>query len=435
MIGTVWPAPRASWALVTLLTLAYLLSYVDRSILGLLIEPIKADIHLNDEQMGYLIGPAFAVFYATIGLPLGWLADRRRRTWIVSAGIAIWSLATAAMGFASTFWHAFAARMSVGVGEAALGPCAMSMIADSFPPEKRGKPVALYSSALSLGGGVAALLGAAVLTWAKTSEGLDLPFIGAFRPWQTAFLILGVPGCLLALAMLFMQEPPRQRLSEADQQQGAGVRAMFAYFLANAGAFVGLASLICVVTIIAYSQGFAPSAFARKFDWEVRDYALTNGVMILALGPATVTAVGVLCDRWRSAGRRDAPFMLLSIGFAAMVFFNAVAFIMPTAVLTFVMLGLGTMAIATCTTTGIISLLDITPSAFRGQIVALYYMTISMAGLFLGPTTVGVLSTRVFGEYRLPLAIAAVPLLYGAVPLLLLPLIRRQYLAQMRKMT
>ena len=130
--------------MVILLTIAYVFSFVDRGILGLLIEPIKADIHLTDEQLGYLIGPAFALFYATMGLPLGWLADRVRRTWIVTAGIALWSIATAASGLASSVWHLLAARMSVGVGEATLGPCAMSMIADSFPPERRGKPVAIY---------------------------------------------------------------------------------------------------------------------------------------------------------------------------------------------------------------------------------------------------------------------------------------------------
>ena len=138
-----WPASRTAWSMVILLTIAYIFSFVDRGILGLLIEPIKADLQLKDEDLGYLIGPAFALFYATMGLPLGWLADRRRRTWIVAAGIALWSAATAASGLARSFWHLFFARMGVGVGEATLSPCAMSMIGDSFPPERRGKPIAV----------------------------------------------------------------------------------------------------------------------------------------------------------------------------------------------------------------------------------------------------------------------------------------------------
>jgi MFS family permease len=425
-----YPAPRISWALVSLLTIAYVLSYVDRSILGLLIEPVKADVHLSDEQMGYLIGPAFAIFYATMGLPLGWMADRKRRTWIVSAGVALWSLATMASGLANSFIHLFVARMSVGVGEATLSPCAMSMIGDSFPPEKRGRPVALYSSALSLGAGIAALVGAGVLTWAKTSSGLDLPLIGAVKPWQFAFIIVGLPGLIVAAALFLMREPPRQSAPSATHE-GSGFGDMLSHVKGNIGAFAGIITLVCVVTIIAYSQGFIPSAFARKFGWEAREYALVNGIIILAVGPATVNIIGALTDKWRAMGLMDAPFRLLAIGFVAMISFNAVALLMPSPVLAFLCLGLGTMAIATCTTTGIIALLDITPAAIRGQVVALYYMIISLAGLLLGPTTVGALSTRVFGEEKLYLAVSAVPALYGLIPLILLPIIRRKYLSQM----
>ena len=126
--------------MVIVLTIAYILSFVDRYILGLLIEPIKADLGLTDTQIGYLLGLAFSLFYATMGLPLGYLADRKRRTVLVAAGIAVWSLATAASGLAKNFWHMFIARMTVGAGEATLSPCAMSMISDSFPREKRGPP-------------------------------------------------------------------------------------------------------------------------------------------------------------------------------------------------------------------------------------------------------------------------------------------------------
>ena len=157
-----------AWYTVILLTVAYVFSFVDRYILGLLVEPIKADLGLTDTEIGLLLGPAFALFYTTMGLPLGWLADRTRRTWLVGAGIAVWSLATAACGLARNFVQLFIARMSVGVGEATLSPCALSMIADSFPEEKRGKPVAFYTAALSLGAGIASLAGASVLAWSKS---------------------------------------------------------------------------------------------------------------------------------------------------------------------------------------------------------------------------------------------------------------------------
>lgn len=141
-----YPPAGKAWYMVILLTIAYVVSFVDRNILGLLIDPIKADLGLSDFQIGLLLGPAFAVFYATMGLPLGYLADRRRRTWIVAAGIALWSAATAFSGLARSFAQLFVARMSVGIGEATLSPCAMSLISDSYPEERRGKPIALYST-------------------------------------------------------------------------------------------------------------------------------------------------------------------------------------------------------------------------------------------------------------------------------------------------
>ena len=145
-----YPAPRAAWGMVALLTVAYLFSYIDRTVLGLLVEPIKADFALSDAQIGLLLGPAFAIFYATMGLPLGWLVDRKSRTRLIAAGVVIWSLATAASGLARSFTQLFLVRMTVGVGEAVLSPAAFSIIGDSFPPERRARPIAAYSMAITL---------------------------------------------------------------------------------------------------------------------------------------------------------------------------------------------------------------------------------------------------------------------------------------------
>lgn len=197
-----YPRAGIAWYTVILLTIAYVFSFIDRYILGLLVEPIKLDMQLSDTQIGLLLGPAFAIFYATMGLPLGWLADRARRTFIVAAGITIWSLATAACGLAKNFAHLFAARIAVGVGEATLSPCALSMIADSFPEKRRGKPVAFYSAALSLGAGIASLAGASVLAWSSTVEQISLPILGDVKPWQLAFIVVGLPGLLIAVSTL-----------------------------------------------------------------------------------------------------------------------------------------------------------------------------------------------------------------------------------------
>lgn len=162
-----YPSRIRAWYLVILLTIAYVFSFVDKYLPALLLEPIKADLGVSDTQMGLLLGPAFAVLYATLGLPLGWLADRVRRNSLVAAGVALWSLATASSGLAANFTHLLLARVGVGVGDAALAPGALSLISDSFPPDRRGRPVALYITAQSFGAGLA-MLGGGQGTGART---------------------------------------------------------------------------------------------------------------------------------------------------------------------------------------------------------------------------------------------------------------------------
>jgi MFS family permease len=316
--------------------------------------------------------------------------------------------------------------MGVGIGEAALSPCAMSMIGDSFSPERRGKPVALYNAALSFGAGIASLVGAGVLIWAKTSTGLELPLVGELRPWQFAFFAVGVPGFFLALAFVFLREPPRQPVTDRAVMSG-NIATTLSYVWARRGAFIGLTAMVSVMTTVAYSHGFMPSVFVRSFGWEAKDYAIANAVITLAIGPLTVTVLGALADRRRKAGVADAPFRLLVVAFVAMVVISTLQPLMPSAELVLVFVALSTLSIASVTVAGIIALLDIAPANVRGQIVALYYMTIGIAGLGLGPTTVGFLSTNLFGEAHLNLAVAVVPALYGAIPLMLIPIVRRAY--------
>ena len=417
--------------MVIVLTIAYILSFVDRYILGLLIEPIKADLGLSDFQIGLLLGPAFAIFYATMGLPLGYLADRKRRTWIVAAGIFVWSFATAASGLAKNFSHLFVARVSVGIGEASLSPCAMSMISDSFPRERRGKPIAFYSAALSLGAGIASIVSASVLAWAKSVPEVALPVVGAVAPWQFTFFVVGVPGIIMSAIMLTMKEPPRQRSASST------IKPQFSDMLKHVGSrwriYASFVSFVCLMTIIAYSQGWYAPMFKRTWGWEAEQYAIVNAIVLLAVGPATVNFAGWLNDRWYAGGRHDAPLRIMIIGVLFMVPTGIIAPLMPGPVLAMAVLAFNTFGIAMTTATGVTGLMNITPSEIRGQTVALYYMTISMAGLFLGPTSVGWLSDNVFGNDNLNHAAAAVPAIFGIPVILLIGYARRVYLAEVER--
>jgi MFS family permease len=427
-----YPGAGRAWYLVILLTLAYVLSFVDRYILGLLVEPIKADMSLSDTQIGLLLGPAFAIFYATMGLPLGWLADRWRRTWLVGLGVALWSAATVASGLARNFWHMFLARMSVGVGEATLSPCTMSIIADSFPPARRGKPIAVYTAALSIGAGVASLIGATVLIWAKGAPDLVFPLVGEVRPWQLAFFIVGAPGLMFSGLFFLLKEPARQIEAMDDPNlKGANLNDMLVYVGGRWKIYASFVSLVCLMTIVAYSGNWWPAMFERSYGWPAERYALVNALVLLGVGPVTVYTSGFFSDRLTARGKLEAPLNILIVGAVFLVPTQLAAPFMPTPELCFVFLALNTIATAMVSAVSVTALLNITPAKIRAQLIALYYMCISLAGLFLGPTTVGVLSERVFGEQNLGYAVGITPLIYGIVPLAIIPITRRLYREQM----
>ena len=426
-----YPAPAVAWTMVILLTLAYILSFVDRYILSLLVEPIKADLELTDTQIGLLLGPAFALFYATMGLPFGWLADKKRRTWIVGFGIALWSLATALSGLAKNFAQMFMARMSVGVGEATMSPCAMSMIADSFPKEERGKPIAVYSTAMSLGAALASFVGAAILTWAKSGAEISLPLLGTVAPWQFAFIVVGLPGLLLSAVFFVMREPVRQHVVTGAGDESGSFGEMLRYVGRRWATYLSFMSIICVMTIIAYSHGWNPAMFSRTWGWTAEKYAVVNAFVLIAVAPLTINVAGWMSDKMTAQGRPDTPLLILMIGVFFLVPSGVAMPLMPSGELAFVMIAINTIGLAMISAVGVTALLNIVPSTMRGQIVALYYMCMSITGLVLGPTSVGLLSDYVFGADGLRYAVALPALIFGIPVILLMPTTRRLYLREL----
>lgn len=199
-----------SWYVLGVLVIVYILNFIDRQIISILAVDIKADLGLTDSDMGFLGGAAFAVFYALFGIPLGRLADNWHRVRLLSIGLALWSTMTALSGFARNQLTLSLARMGVGIGEATASPTAYSLISDYFPKSRRATALAIYSSGLYLGGGVSLFIGAEVVkAWnVAYPGGGPLGLVG----WQAAFLVVGIPGLLLALWVASLREPVRGAL-------------------------------------------------------------------------------------------------------------------------------------------------------------------------------------------------------------------------------
>jgi MFS family permease len=202
------PHPRYAWYVLSLLVIVYVLNFVDRQIISILANDIKRDLGLSDADLGFLYGTAFGVFYSLFGIPLGKLADGWNRTRLLTVGLSLWSIMTAASGLAKNGTMLAGARIGVGIGEATASPSAYSLLSDWFPKEKRATALAIYSSGLYIGGGLSLLIGGQIVErWNAAFPDRSGPL--GLAGWQAAFMAVGIPGLLLALWVSTLKEPVR----------------------------------------------------------------------------------------------------------------------------------------------------------------------------------------------------------------------------------
>lgn len=323
-----WPAPRLAWYALALLSLAYVLSYLDRILINLLIEPIQAQFQINDTQFGLLQSLAFGIFYTLMALPLGRLADSRDRRMIVAGGIALFSLFTAISGLARSYWQLFVARIGVGVGEASLTPSAYSLLSDYFPPERLGRAIGLFTMSAFVGTGLAYIGGGAVVEWLSGLGQLKLPVLGLLEPWQFTFLLIGIPGLLLAPLMLTMREPLRRGVKEVKPVPLSEVvnelrsRKRTLMFI-----FAGFAT----VTFSSYASAvWTPAFFLRTYGWQPGEIGLWYGLIYLTFGTTGAIFGGWLSDRLMARGVLDAPLRVAAFGYLGTCVFGGLAPLMPS---------------------------------------------------------------------------------------------------------
>ena len=427
-----YPRLGYAWYVCVLLLLAYMVSFLDRSVIALLVIPIERDLAINDTQMSLLQGFSFALFYALLGLPIARIVDSKSRRTTIMVGIAFWSLATAACGMAGRFWVLFLARVGVGAGEATLLPGATSLVADYFPPTRCATALGIFATGIYFGSGIALVVGGILLI--RLPATATLPVLGTLHAWQLVFMIVALPGLVLALAMLTVREPVRRGVVAG--RRGLPIATVGRYLNDN------LITVICHnlgFTFIAFASyaatAWIPTIFVRVYGWTAGEIGVCLGVLVLIVGPLGSVTGGALADRFARHGRGDGKFL---VGLMA-----AIGLMAPAAVFPLMPGPYGSLAVLcpfmffTAFVWGLApaSLQEIMPNQMRGQATALYTGVLNLIGLGLGPASVAMLADYGFHDpSKLNLSAAIIVPMAGLTAALCFRIGQRHYLATLERL-
>jgi MFS family permease len=398
-----YPPAGYAWYVVGVLTLAYVLSFIDRQILSLMVEPIRRDLKISDKQMSLLMGASFAVFYTFFGIPLGRLADTRSRRGLIAVGIAFWSVMTTGCGLVNKFWQLALLRMGLGVGEASLSPSAYSLIFDYFRPAQRSTAISVYSMGIYIGSGLAFILGGLIIRSTSGQEHFVLPLLGATRSWQIVFFVVGLPGLLMSLLLLTIREPQRQGASRARDGSTTvtpvPIHEVWSYIRDNRATFLCLNLGLAMVALFGYgATSWIPTLFIRRHGWTPGQTGLVFGLIVAVSGTLGIVTGGCLADWLRRRGDAGANLRVALVGaiggLPSVVLFAlipsahwAAAFLVAVVFFMSMPFGVAPAAIQ-----------QMMPNSMRAQATAFYLFVINLIGLGLGPTLVAALTEDVFRD-------------------------------------
>lgn len=397
-----YPSERYAWYVVIILMIVYVFSFVDRQILSLLVDPIKADLGLSDTQISYLGGFTFALFYTFFGVPIARWADSKNRTVLITVGLAVWSFFTMLCGTASRFWTFAFYRMGVGVGEATLSPSAYSIITDMFRPERLAVAISLYSAGIYIGSGLAQVFGGIVIGFAVSATELTVPFVGPVAPWQYVFFAVGFPGLLFTLALLTVREPVRRNRSKSDPSkviQPPPISEVVAYIRANSRTFLFHNLGIAFTSFVSYGAAYwVPSYLIRVHGLSAQETGIYYGWVVVIFGTAGIVLGGYLADVLTQRGKAEAKMQVAMCGALLGVPFSIIYPLMPTP--TAALLALCPAAFAAAMPLGVAAaaIQQIMPANMRAQGSALYLFVINLIGLGLGPSAVAWCTDYVFQD-------------------------------------
>lgn len=389
-----WPTRGQALFALAILMIGYIVSFVDRQILSLMVQPIKADLGVTDFQMSLLQGFAFALFFCVLGIPFGRMADRYSRKHIIGGGVLLWSLMTVACGLADSYEMLFIARMGVGVGEAALAPAGYSLLADTYRKERLVRAMSVFTLGGTVGGGLAFLVGGQVIDYAATAGATPFGLDG-LKPWQFTFIAVGLPGIVVAALFMLVHEPVRRGNPSAVRQSFTQA---FAYLWGRRGDYAPLYLAATFMAVLSYGGlTWFPTHLIRSFGLTPGDTGLILGTVHI-LGPICgVTLATVLTERFMARGHHDAPMRTIAIvaPLAGLFFMAPLA---PTLEITIAMWFLATVFVTGYYGVTVATLQTLTPNNLRATNSAVLTLVVSMGGLAVGAALIGAAADNLFAN-------------------------------------
>lgn len=382
------------WYVVGVLMVAYVFSFIDRQIFSMVVGPLRHDLHITDTQVSYLQGLSFVVFYTFFGILIGRMVDIYSRRTIIAIGMVLWSLFTTGCGIAATFPQMLMLRMGVGVGEAALSPAAYSLVADYVPPRRMSMAIGLYGAGIYVGSGLSFLLGGLIRSYTATRGAISLPLAGQIHPWQILFLVVGLPGVLLAPLLFTVREPLTRG---GSVRPAVPIGQVFAYIFANGKTFIFHNVGFGLLSLASYaSAAWVPEFYVRTFHWNIRSVGLVYGSIVMVFGSLGIIGAGRAADYLNASRRANANIMVgmwIGIIWVPIHFLMLLApsggwatvWLVPAAVLAAAPFGIAPAAIQ-----------QMMPPNMRGQASAIYLFVLNLIGLGIGPTAVAWSTQHVF---------------------------------------
>lgn len=418
--------PLSSWWMLGILLLFYVISYLDRYIITMLVPPIKADLGLSDFETSLILGPAFAICFGLFGLPLGWASDRYSRRWIVFLGVMVWSLATMGSGLAGGFIALFAARSFVGVGEAALTPAAYSLIGDKFPAHRVATASSIYQMGVKLGSAAAFSLGAVAIAIVSKHEFEHLPLIGDMKPWQLVFVLVGAPSVVLAFLCFTFSEPLRRGRAPGGD---TNFKDLFVFWRQHSALLWLMVVGFGLISLCAFSlTAWTPTYITRAFGWTPVQYGPALSIISI-LSAATLVFKGALLDWMFARGIKDAYLRLYTWLLAGSIPIAFTVYFVSDIYLFLVLFGIIQVVTIPLMVYLVPTIHLLAPNQLRAQLIAIFLLVSTFVGQGIGPMLVGAITDFVFqDEAKIGYSLASILIVAVPTAFVVLSLARRHLL-------